>query len=134
MDKDFYYKYSELRLVKHSTSFLDSWNTVNNWGELDWLISEIADWPRSEVQLRLSKCCWKWTKGAAHLVEENILTERWMLLTGFELTLPSHIADFSKRQKKHCGTINCGFKIFSILHRMILFKDGLSFKDWVIQL
>lgn len=57
-----------------------------------------------------------------------------MLLTGFELTLPSHIADFSKRQKKHCGTINCGFKIFSILQRMTLFKDGLSFKDWVIQL
>lgn len=120
MDKDFYDKYSELWLVKHSTSFLESWNTVNNWGELDWLVSEIADWPRSEVQLRLSKCCWQGIKGAACLVEENILTERWMRSPGFELTLPNHSADFGKRQKQHCGTMNCGFKVFPILHRMTL--------------
>ena len=35
MDRDLYYKYSELRLIKHPTSLSYNQNIVNNHGELD---------------------------------------------------------------------------------------------------
>ena len=89
MDNDFYYKYSELWLVKHATSLLDSWNTENNWGEPDWPVSEITEWSRSEVQRRLRKCCWQRIQGAASVVEESMLTEQLSRPAVSELTSPS---------------------------------------------
>lgn len=47
--------------------------------------------------------------------------------------LPSHTADFYKRQKEGYGTIKGDLNFLSILGRMIL-KDSPPFKDWIIQL
>ena len=81
MDRDLYYKYSELRLIKHPTSLSYNQNIVNNHGELDWLI---VKWPNDTGQKYSSLCkggagessAGSKSRSAASLVDGSIFSEQ----------------------------------------------------------
>lgn len=139
MDKDLYYKYSELWLIKHPTSLLYSGNIVNKLREFDWLI---VKWPNDTGQ----KCGSLREGGARESSAGSESRGSWkhfywainlsciLLNWNYQVTL---LISVSKRQEEVYGTIKfVALKFFSTLHRMIFLKDSLffSFKNWTIQL
>lgn len=82
MDEDLYYKYSELWLIKHSTSLLCHCDIVNNRREVD---SQVKKHRLRRVRSALGVTSGaggavlpEVNQGAASLVDESFLTEKWM--------------------------------------------------------